>query len=136
MAKISATTVKRTGLVAIGIWFITVIGFLVLMTAIEPTISQPWVRPLANGLVTLIGGLVMFVTCLVYSIAVWSMSADEHYDMFVSFWIFRKSSQNILSKPYLHWQNRILTLLGLLMGAVLIIFGITELVTVVTNLPN
>ncbi len=129
MVKISATTVKKTGMIAIGIWLITILGYLVI-PVIEPTLLQ---SPAVTGSVNLIAGVVLFITCLVYSIAAWSMSADEHYEMFVGFRIFGRPQMN---KSHLHWQGRIIMLLGLPMGIFLIIDGITKLMTTFNSLPH
>ncbi len=131
MMKITPTTVKWTGAIAIGVWLVTILGYTFFRTNIEPTLSQSWAKPVATGLVNLIAGGVAFVVSLVYSIAAWNMSVDEHYEMFISFRVFGKPQ----NKTFLFWQNRIAMLLGLSMGLFLIIYGIIELATTINNLP-
>ncbi|MCP4423838.1 MAG: hypothetical protein GY803_05035 [Chloroflexi bacterium] len=133
MMKITATTVKWTGIIAFGTWLITILGFIFFIATVEPTLSQSWAKSVATGLVNLIAGMVAFVTSLVYSIAAWSMSAEEHYEMFIGFRIFGRPQMN---KSHLHWQNRVIMLLGLPMGMFFIIQGITELAATINNLPH
>ncbi len=116
MAKISAKTVKKVGWTASGIWLVVFLCFMAFDLVVKPTLSQPkqvWAESFTMGLMFFIGGIVGFVIGIVYTVASWTMSVDEHYDMLIASSPFGKSNLNILvtmPKSYWLWQNRILTL--------------------------
>lgn len=119
-------------------WLIVFLCFMVFDLALKPYISQPeqeWAESFAMGFMFLVGGLVAFVMGIVYTVASWTMSAEEHHDMLIASSLFGKSSEvflGILPKSYWLWQNRILSLFFPPFG--LILAGVCAVILVMTTI--